>query len=257
MCGYVWSTEGRQVVTFCRIWYRPAVKIRSPLLTKLAARLAVLVVRVLFRTLRIDVRASIPEANPYIVPKHERYLFCVWHDSLLMAVFSGKVHSTAALVSRHQDGSYLAESMKLVGITSIRGSTSRGGATAMKQLMTQTEGKHITITPDGPRGPRREMKKGIVFLASYSGRSIVPVACCCERAWYVQGSWTDLAIPKPFSRVIAMSGTPIHVPPNLSRGELEAYAAIVQHAMDELSTKAESLAGRTTEGPRSERKRAA
>ena len=63
---------------------------------------------------------------------------------------------------------------------------------------------HIVITPDGPRGPRQAMKSGIVYLASRSGREIIPVAHGCSRGWRVKGSWTDMMIPKPFSRVYGL-----------------------------------------------------
>lgn len=218
------------------------MKIRSRMLTKLAAWLAVKLTQTLFRTLRAEIHTSLPETNPYEYDGPERFLYCTWHDSLLIPVFGGKLKHASTLVSKHQDGSYLAEAMQMVGIDSIRGSSKRGGAEAMRKMFNEAKTKHITITPDGPRGPRRKMKAGIVFLASHSGRRIVPIAFGCSRCWRPQGSWTDLVIPKPFSKIVLMSAMPIEIPPNLSRQELNRYTRLVEQQLDQLFEHAQALA---------------
>jgi lysophospholipid acyltransferase (LPLAT)-like uncharacterized protein len=148
----------------------------------------------------------------------------------------------AALASQHHDASYLTEAMKRVGILTVRGSTNRGGVRAVRQLMETAKDHHICITPDGPRGPRRQMKSGIVFLASRSGRPVVPVISASVRSWRIQGNWTDLMIPKPFTTVYGLAGEPIKVPPRLSREELDRYTSMLQEAMDRLDAEAQRLA---------------
>lgn len=210
------------------------MRIRSPLLTRIAARATVLVARALFATCRVEARVEVPGINPYKGTGDRRFLFCVWHDQILMTCFTGRLQNVAALVSRHQDGSYLAGTMKLLGITPIRGSSSRGGAQAMRQMFDASRDLHIAITPDGPRGPRRQAKSGIVFLASHSGRSIVPTAFACRRAWRVRGSWTDMLFPRPFTTIYAIGGRPLDVPPELTREQLEQYTARLQAEMERL-----------------------
>lgn len=210
------------------------MRIRSPLLTRLAARAAVLLVRLLFATCRVQARLETPGINPYEGTGGQRYLFCVWHDHILMTCFAGRPRNMAGLVSRHQDGSYLAGTMKLLGITPIRGSSSRGGAQAMRQMFDAARDLHIAITPDGPRGPRRQAKSGIVFLASHSGRAIVPTAFACRRAWRIRGSWTDMLLPRPFTTIYAIGGRPLDVPPELTREQLEQYTARLQAEMERL-----------------------
>ena len=212
------------------------MRIRSPLLTRLAARAAVLLVRLLFATCRVQARLEVPGINPYDGTGDRRFLFCVWHDHILMTCFTGRPQNMAGLVSRHQDGSYLADAMKLLGITPIRGSSSRGGAQAMRQMFDAARGLHIAITPDGPRGPRRQAKSGIVFLASRSGRAIVPTAFACRRAWRIKGSWTDMLFPQPFTTIYAIGGHPLAVPPDLTREQLEQYTARLQAEMQRLDT---------------------
>ena len=216
------------------------MKIRSPFLTKLAARVAVLLLRMLFAICRIRIHEARPGMSPYASTGDIRYLYCIWHDQLLLSAFCRRVYGRmVGLVSPHQDGSYLADAMKLVNIESVRGSSRHGGERAMKELLTHAHDKHIAITPDGPRGPRREAKAGIVFLASNSGRAIVPIAFFCHNCWRIQGSWTDMEIPKPFSTVDAISGDPFYVPAGLDRAGIKQHLELLQQQMDALQQAAE------------------
>lgn len=208
------------------------MKIRNRYLTKLIAMTAVALVRLLFKTCRIEVATEVPGCCPYEDTGERRFLYCVWHDDILMTVFCGRPQRMAGLVSPHQDGSYLADAMGRVGITSVRGSSKRGASRAMRELLDRVRDLHVAITPDGPRGPRRQMKSGIVFLASRSGRVIIPTAYACRRPWRIRGSWTDMQLPKPFTRVHARGGPAFVVPPDLERDELEVYAQRLQAEME-------------------------
>jgi lysophospholipid acyltransferase (LPLAT)-like uncharacterized protein len=174
-----------------------------------------------------------------------RGVLCVWHDALMIPTFAAVEpvrRMTCCLVSQHQDGSFLAEAMDFLGYTTVRGSTKRGGAKAVKQLLDDTAGKHIVITPDGPRGPRRQLKPGAIYVASQTGRPIVVGAYACRSGWRVQGRWTDMLIPRPFTTVYCVISSPIEIPPELSRGELDRYVSIVQAALDDLTEQTERLA---------------
>ena len=219
-----------------------ALKIRSPFLTKLVVAAFGRGTQLLFRTLRREIHVKTPGTNPYVASGEERFLYSVWHDSMLLPIFGGRHTCSSALVSRHQDGSYVAGILKMVGVSSVRGSTKHGGASAVRQMMTTAKDRHIVITPDGPRGPRRKLQRGIVFLASHSGRAIVPTAYSCIRSWRIKGSWTDLMIPKPFTKVFLATAEPIYVPPNLSRQEVARYTAVVQDAMDRLNAEMDRMA---------------
>jgi lysophospholipid acyltransferase (LPLAT)-like uncharacterized protein len=148
----------------------------------------------------------------------------------------------AALVSRHQDGSYLAEFMRYCNVRSIRGSSSRGGAQAMRELLAESDDYHIFITPDGPRGPHHETKDGIVFLASHTGRPIIPVTTLFTRAWHIRGSWTGQWIPKPFSRCLYLLGAPLVIPTDLSREQLGEQRQRLQSEMDRIEAKLARIA---------------
>ena len=218
------------------------MKIRSPLLTRLAIAAFTRVVQLLFYTLRRDFRAKTAKTSPYIASGPERFLYCVWHDSIMMPIFAARHVYSSALVSRHHDGSYIAGILGMVGISSVRGSTQHGGASAFRQMIATAKDRHIVITPDGPRGPRRVMQSGVVFLASHTGRAIVPTAHGCIRSWKIKGNWTNLMMPKPFTKIFLMSGEPIKVPPDLSREEAALYTALVQDEMDRLGAEVERVA---------------
>jgi lysophospholipid acyltransferase (LPLAT)-like uncharacterized protein len=208
------------------------LKIRNRYLTKLIALVAVAFVRLLFKTCRIEIATEVPGCCPYEDTGDRRFLYCVWHDDILMTVFCGRPKRMAGLVSPHQDGSYLADAMQRVGITSVRGSSKRGASRAMRELLDRVRDFHVAITPDGPRGPRRQMKTGIIFLASHSGRVIIPTAYACRRSWRIRGNWTDMQLPMPFTRVHARGGPAFIVPADLDREQLELYAQRLQAEME-------------------------
>lgn len=208
------------------------MKIRNPIINWCIARLATWILRLLFMTVRIDHRHVSSDGTPYRPASgSRRYCFCMWHDVILAALFSQRTYNLAGLISRHQDGTYLTHAIKLLGITPVRGSASRGGAQATKQLMEQPD-LHICITPDGPRGPRREMKDGIVYIASRTGRPVVPSTITADRYWSIPGGWSDMLIPKPFSRLLLIAGEPIHVPAELTR---EQIASLTDEIQDEMA----------------------
>lgn len=218
------------------------MKIRSPILIQFAAVVFAAGIWLLFRTLRLDCREDTPDTNPYSPSTRTCFLYCVWHDSMIVPAFGGKHCRMAALTSQHSDGSFVARVLRLVGVSTIRGSTNRISPGTIRTLIKTAEDKHIVITPDGPRGPRREMSVGIAYLASRTGRAVLPTAYSCARCWRIRGSWTDLLIPKPFSKVFLLVADPIKVPAELDSTHLQEHAALIQAEMDRLNAAAERLA---------------
>jgi lysophospholipid acyltransferase (LPLAT)-like uncharacterized protein len=213
------------------------LRIENRIVIQLAAGAFARMMSGLFWTLRTELRMTVANTNPYKVSESARYFYSVWHDSMIIPVFAGRQTHSVALTSHHRDGSFVSQVLRSVGIATVRGSTDHGGTDAIRRLMATVEEKHVIITPDGPRGPRRRMSRGIVFLASRTGRAIVPTAFSSSRSWNVKGSWTDLVIPKPFAKIVLVAGEPIGVPPGLPREKLNKYVGIVQTAMDDLGRK--------------------
>ncbi|RMG36444.1 MAG: DUF374 domain-containing protein [Planctomycetota bacterium] len=225
------------------------LKIRNRFIIWLAARLGVAAMRMLYRTLRIRYEFA-PGTYPYDDVLKERFIFSVWHDQLILPTFAGKPSRGAALVSRHFDGAYVAYTLAALGIRIVHGSTNRGGTQAVRELLQVLRNDHMVLTPDGPRGPRRRIKPGLVYLASRSGRGIIPIACACDRAWVFRGNWTDLIVPKPFARLVVITGDPIYVPPNLSREEVDREIDRVQRHIDAVTERADRYFAPDRQRPR-------
>lgn len=210
------------------------MKIRSRWVNIVLSYLGTACMRVLFLTVRVDHRSVHPDATPYREPRGvTRYTFSLWHDYIVTAVFALKTWKLAGLISQHRDGSYLADSVLVAGIQPVRGSTSRGGMEAVREILAMPD-HHLAMTPDGPRGPRRVMKEGIIYIASRSGRPVVPTAIVASRCWMIPGNWTNMLMPKPFSRALLISGRPVTIPDDLPRDVMADWAAGLQAEMERL-----------------------
>ena len=101
------------------------------------------------------------------------HVFLLWHEALLPLLWHHRRQSIAIVVSEARDGQYLADFAASLGYRAVRGSSTRGGARALLGAVRELEaGYAVAFTPDGPRGPRRELKPGVV-AAAQRGRSIV------------------------------------------------------------------------------------
>jgi lysophospholipid acyltransferase (LPLAT)-like uncharacterized protein len=153
----------------------------------------------------------------------QRYLYVTWHEYLLLPLYFLARTNTALLISQHADGQMVAELCHFLRLANVRGSTTRAGAKALRGLLQAAGRNHLALTPDGPRGPRREMKPGVVYLvAARAGLPIVPVGFGFDRPWRA-ASWDRLAVPRPWSLATCVSGTPLTIPANAGRAQLELY----------------------------------
>lgn len=198
--------------------------------------------RRLFSAARIELMSAAPLTLPNDKGKTATHLYCAWHDCIAALLFTGPCLRMAGLTSRHADGSFVSETMRALNMKPVRGSTNHGGAAALAELIETAKHYDIAITTDGPRGPRRKMKDGIVYLASVTGLAIVPITFSCRNAWRPKGRWTDMTIPKPLARAWLLAGLPVKVPPDLSRAELAEYRELLQERMDQQQVFGDALA---------------
>jgi lysophospholipid acyltransferase (LPLAT)-like uncharacterized protein len=144
----------------------------------------------------------------------KNFIYAIWHCRLAFLIYTHKFTKVCALVSQSKDGEYLAKVLKNFGMCVTRGSTSKGGTSALLGLIDKAnEGYHPILTPDGPRGPRGSVQQGILFLAQKTGLPIVPVSCGLERK-KVFRSWDRFQLPLPFGRAHVVYGNPINVGKN-------------------------------------------
>jgi lysophospholipid acyltransferase (LPLAT)-like uncharacterized protein len=127
-----------------------------------------------------------------------------------------------ALTSASNDGAMVAAAMKVFGLGSVRGSSSRRGVAALVGLKRAlAEGLDICLTPDGPRGPRYKVQPGFLKLAEATGAPIIPIHLRFSNAWRLK-TWDRFVIPKPFSRVEITFDEPIRIPRGLDEAAFEA-----------------------------------
>lgn len=143
-------------------------------------------------------------------------IYAFWHGRMLMLprwYRSREKRPLYMLISQHGDGRLIAFAIKLLGIRSVAGSSSRRGVAATLELMRCLEGgASIGITPDGPKGPRQVCKKGVVTLAQQAGITVQPASYSVEERWIIP-SWDRMIVPRPFSRGVVILGEPIRVGP--------------------------------------------
>lgn len=163
------------------------------------------------------------------------HVFLLWHEVLLPLLWRHRNQGIAIVVSEAREGQYLADFALSLGYRTVRGSSTRGASRALLGAVRELrEGRPVAFTPDGPRGPRRELKPGVVAAAQRGGAAIVPIHAQASRAWRLH-SWDRFMIPKPGARVLVTYGRPFEVdagPAGLAAGLEEAIARLEEIAGD-------------------------
>ena len=169
----------------------------------------------------------------------EPVIFCIWHNRLALCLILYRRYvqrfqperQMAAMVSASRDGAFLARILELFGVQPVRGSTSRRGPQALRELMTWGEqGYDLAITPDGPRGPRYVVQEGVISLAQVTGLPIVPVTWNTSRKICAK-SWDRFQIPLPFARCEMVLNQPIVVPRGASEADREKLRAELERSL--------------------------
>lgn len=214
------------------------MKLRDPRVLAAAGWVGTAVVRLLSATLRFDYRSAGPvPVDPFQPPEREPFLYVLWHEHFLTPIARFGNPDVSALVSDHPDGRLLASLLRAKGVRPVHGSTGRGAVAAVRELLRSGSG-HLAVTPDGPRGPRRVVQPGVVYLASRTGLRVVPIGVGHRRPWRLK-SWDAFVVPRPFSRVRCLFGRPIFVPPGLRSDAFPAHARHIQGELDRVGDAAQ------------------
>jgi hypothetical protein len=214
---------------------RPAFSGKERFLLALIPPLAAMLIRVLGATLRYrDVNAP---GVPVGIEIPGPVVFAFWHRTLLTCAHRFRNKDIAILISASFDGELIARTVALLGFHPMRGSSSRGGASGLRNMAeAYGEGHRCAFTADGPRGPNMVAKPGTVQLAELTGATwIGAFHANADRAWLVK-SWDRFMIPKPFS--IVTFGWPPHV--TVDADDPDGTLALVQGALDRAVAMAES-----------------
>jgi lysophospholipid acyltransferase (LPLAT)-like uncharacterized protein len=216
------------------------MKLRHPRLIRILTLLAACLVRLWMRTMDLRLFPPPGTGKHPADPRRARFIYAFWHETLLFpTALPAKIH---VLISQHADGELIAQVCRYLRYGLVRGSTTRQGTQALLEMLRISRHSNILITPDGPRGPRRRVQRGLVFVASRTGLPVIPCGVGYQRAWRAP-SWDRFAVPHPWSKAVCVGGPPVHVPPDLDRDGLERYRLLIEERMAEATQAAERLAG--------------
>jgi lysophospholipid acyltransferase (LPLAT)-like uncharacterized protein len=218
------------------------MKIRHPGLIKALGAAVAWLVRLWIGTVRYRYRPLGANLDPNRRGLEGRYIYAFWHENLIMPAYHYGRPDIWVLISQHADGQLIAEACRHLSFKVVSGSATRGGVEAVRRMLRFGDHVHLGITPDGPRGPRRRVKAGLVYLAARTGLPIVPVGFAFHRAWRLR-SWDRFALPWPWSAVECVTTDPVVVPEGADKDELEAYQLRVEQALNLATQVAERRAG--------------
>lgn len=222
------------------------MKIRNPRLIAFLGWLGAKLIRIWLATVRYDYQTFGDDARPERLGPDQRYIYAFWHEYILLLAYRYGRKDVHVLISQHADGQLIAEICRHLGFSLIRGSSTRGGVEAVRQMMRAGGAEHLAITPDGPRGPRRHVQPGLVYLAARTGLPIIPIGLGFRRPWRA-GSWDRFAVPRWFSRSTCVLAPAVLVPPEADREMLESLRLEVETRMNWATQVAEQWA--ETGGP--------
>jgi len=171
------------------------------------------------------------------IKKHGSVILASWHQNIFFSIWLLRNKNFTALISSSEDGEIIFNVFKNFGYSAVRGSSTRGGLTALKQLIDLLKkGDSVAITPDGPLGPPEKIQSGVILLAKYAGVPIIPWNYESLSQWRLE-SWDKHKIPKPFTSIVESFGEPFYVPKTLLPEEVPFFCEKLEATLKELTKK--------------------
>ena len=169
------------------------------------------------------------------------FLLGIWHGRFWVFVYLFRRKGIVALVSQHLDGEMIARTLLRLGYRTVRGSSTRGGKEAFHRMVTALrQGQPGVVIPDGPRGPRHQLKPGIIYMAQQTGVPIIPLTFSAR--WAIRfNSWDRFVLPLPFSRVFVKVGSPFYVPSGADQRTLVRLKQELERRMVEQEREADAV----------------
>jgi lysophospholipid acyltransferase (LPLAT)-like uncharacterized protein len=176
-----------------------------------------------------------------VIARGRQPIMAFWHGRILPATYFFRRRGIVVITSENFDGEWIAGIIQRFGYGTARGSTSRGGRRALRQLVRDIKaGKPVGFTVDGPRGPARVAQPGAVWLAKSTGHPVLPFHLEAARHWSAK-SWDRTQIPKPFTTVSLVVGEAFDVPSDADESGLEAARRSLEARLHALEQRARSL----------------
>ena len=191
----------------------------------------------LLDALLATVRFRVMTAEPHkVIAAEKGVIYTLWHGRLLPLTYYHRKQNIATLISQSSDGEYIARVVERWGYTAVRGSSSRGGGAALRELLKLSRtNRSLAITPDGPRGPRQKLKPGVLTLAQLTGFPMIPMSASATRAWWVDARWDLFLVPKPLSTVFIRYADPVYVPRDASAARVNSIGEEVEATLTRLT----------------------
>ena len=173
-------------------------------------------------------------------------LLVAWHNRNILSPFAflsqrPRHRRMVPIASASKDGGLAAWAMWGLGLPCVRGSSSRGGAGALKKMIRLVrEGKDLAFTPDGPRGPLHHVHEGVLIAAKMTGAPIVPLTFQAKHHRRLK-SWDRMIIPRPFTRLNFVYGEPLYIPRNADAEALQAFGQTLKNRLLALGERAEKF----------------
>ncbi len=172
------------------------------------------------------------------VADNNAVIIALWHDQLWYPSYYLKDRGYVALADISRLGDCIAYALEKSGFKMVRGSTSKGGSASLRKLLRNLKNKAtLTITPDGPKGPRHKIKPGIIYLAGKTDSLIVPLGVAFKNKWQL-GTWDKFQIPYPFTKATLVFGTPFKIDGSAKLAEKEE---LIEQKMKQVTKRANQL----------------
>ena len=217
--------------------------VRQRILLWLISWASYLAIALIGPTLRCSISFEEPPSPPDAT--HEKpVIYSFWHRAVFAGAWLWRKSGITVMVSRSFDGEYIARIIEKLGFVAVRGSSSRGGASALLGLKSQLEqGFSVAFTIDGPRGPKFVAKPGPVLLSRASASPMAAFYVALSDAW-VLNTWDALMIPKPFSKALARVSVKVRVPAEADEAQMAEYHRQLQAALERVTRFAEEHVAR-------------
>jgi len=163
-----------------------------------------------------------------------------WHGRILPGIFHLRGRGLVVIVSENFDGEWIARIIARLGFATVRGSSSRGAGKALRQMVKAARARPTAFTIDGPRGPARVAQPGAVWLSKVTGNPVVPFHAEAAAHWTLN-SWDGTQIPKPFTTVAIVMGTPFLVPRDDDAFEFERCRLRLEDALADCEVRCHAL----------------
>ena len=215
--------------------------IRNEVVKKLLCKLVYLYIRFTLLTSLVKFTYQDFDFEEY---KNTQCILATWHGRVLImpAINPFKVPA-CGIVSDHNDGRLIGEVIKQAGVELIFGSTNRRRISALKEILIYIKkGYNFLITPDGPRGPARQVGGAIINIASSTGLLIFPTSCSAKSAKIFK-SWDKFMLPLPFTQIEIVFAKPIKVPANLTAEQRNEYNEILRESLEQITILADKKVG--------------